>query len=158
MPSRPRYLLVVGCSQRKRPDPGLLPAIERYDGPFFRVLRKARREGYWTNRVDVLILSAKYGLLEPNTAVEAYEMRMTAKKALDQQVEVAAVLDRYLAGGAYSGVFVNLGRTYLIAITQSKELSHMSGNLSYGNGAIGQRMSQMKRWLKQTAYTNCPQD
>ena len=26
-----RYLLIISCSQRKRPDPKLLPALERYD-------------------------------------------------------------------------------------------------------------------------------
>jgi len=31
-------LLILSCSQRKRPDSGLLPAIERYDGPVFRVV------------------------------------------------------------------------------------------------------------------------
>ena len=34
-----RLLLIMSCSQRKRPDLGLLPAIERYDGGHFRVLR-----------------------------------------------------------------------------------------------------------------------
>jgi queuine/archaeosine tRNA-ribosyltransferase len=51
-------------TQRKRPEQGLLPAIERYDGVHFRVLRKAKREGYWPRNLEVLIVSAKYGLLE----------------------------------------------------------------------------------------------
>src|SRR5436305_3237505 len=50
-------VLILSCSQRKRLDFGLLPAIERYDGGHFRVLRKARREGYWPEAMDVLILS-----------------------------------------------------------------------------------------------------
>ncbi|MBI1879340.1 MAG: hypothetical protein HYR94_14175 [Chloroflexi bacterium] len=32
MENKPRYLLIMACSHRKRPDPGLLPAMERYDG------------------------------------------------------------------------------------------------------------------------------
>lgn len=54
-----RLLLIVSCSQRKRSDLGLLPAIERYDGVYFRLLRKAQREGYWPENLDVLILSAQ---------------------------------------------------------------------------------------------------
>jgi hypothetical protein len=42
MPSR--QLLVLSCSQRKLPNPEPLPALERYDGPAFRVLRKFLRE------------------------------------------------------------------------------------------------------------------
>jgi len=37
-------LLILSCSQRKRPDPSLLPAIERYNGPPFQVLRRYLRE------------------------------------------------------------------------------------------------------------------
>ena len=42
-----RLLLIVSCSQRKRLDPGLLLALDRYDGGHFRILRKAQREGQW---------------------------------------------------------------------------------------------------------------
>ena len=77
-----RSLRIVACSQRKRRDSGLLPAIERYDGLYFRVLRKARREGYWPANLDVLIVSAKYGLLELHTAIENYDLRMTPEQAM----------------------------------------------------------------------------
>lgn len=70
------YLLIVMCSKRKRSAPDLLPALERYDGIFFRILRKARREGHWPDNLDILILSAKYGLLELDTAIENYDLRM----------------------------------------------------------------------------------
>jgi hypothetical protein len=61
------YLLIVSCSQRKRSELGPLPTLERYDGVHFRVLRKARREGYWPEKLNVLIVSARYGLLELDT-------------------------------------------------------------------------------------------
>ncbi|MFN8458221.1 MAG: hypothetical protein U0401_26815 [Anaerolineae bacterium] len=35
MDDKSKRLLILACSQRKRPDPGLLPAIERYDGGSF---------------------------------------------------------------------------------------------------------------------------
>jgi hypothetical protein len=43
IPAPPR-LLIAACSQRKRADEGLLPAIERYDGPVYRVLRRFLRQ------------------------------------------------------------------------------------------------------------------
>jgi hypothetical protein len=49
-----RLLLIVSCSQRKRPDPGLLPALDRYDGGHFRILREAQREGYWPETMELL--------------------------------------------------------------------------------------------------------
>lgn len=53
-------LLILSCSRRKRLDTDLLPAIERYDGPAFRVLRRFLRERPF-EAPDVLILSAEHG-------------------------------------------------------------------------------------------------
>ena len=55
-----KRLLLLSCSQRKRPDPGLLPAIERYDGPQYQVLRTFIREYPAESQLsDTYILSAK---------------------------------------------------------------------------------------------------
>lgn len=81
MSSQSRYLLIISCSQRKRSDSGLLPAVEWYDGVNFRVIRKAQREGYWPKNLDLLILSAKHGLLKPDVLLEDYDLRMTRERA-----------------------------------------------------------------------------
>jgi hypothetical protein len=72
----------------------LLPALERYDGIFFRILRKARREGTWPDNLDVLIISAKYGLLELDTAIEKYDLRMTKMRAKQLKPVVAPLLTK----------------------------------------------------------------
>jgi len=77
-----RSLLIVAWSQCKCRDSRLLTEIERYVVLYFRVLRKARREGYWPANLDVLIVSAKYGLLELHTAIENYDLRMTPEQAM----------------------------------------------------------------------------
>lgn len=38
-------LRILSGTQTKQTDPLLLPALERYDGPMFRVLRKFLRQG-----------------------------------------------------------------------------------------------------------------
>ena len=76
-----RLLLIIACSQRKRSELNLLPAIGRYDGVYFRLLRKARREGYWPENLDMLILSSKYGLIDLSTPIAYYEQRMTRTRA-----------------------------------------------------------------------------
>ena len=50
------YLLIISCSERKVETPETLAAIERYDGPVYRTLRKARREGRIPKKLDVLII------------------------------------------------------------------------------------------------------
>jgi hypothetical protein len=47
-------LLILACSARKRLDKSALPAIERYDGVNFRVLKKLQREQNFPNDLNVL--------------------------------------------------------------------------------------------------------
>ena len=62
--SHNRRLLILSCSQRKHTSLDPLPAIERYDGPLFKVLRRFLRESSHQARdLDVFILSAAYGLI-----------------------------------------------------------------------------------------------
>jgi cytoplasmic iron level regulating protein YaaA (DUF328/UPF0246 family) len=154
MPTEPQYLLIVACSQRKRSDPGLLPAIERYDGVNFRVLRKAKREGYWPENLDVLILSAKYGLLKPDALIEYYDLQMTRNRALALQPQVSTELDIYLAQTDYREIFINLGQTYLIALASSEEIPRLAERMIYATGGIGGKMSQMKQWLHHISWRN----
>ena len=72
-------LLVLACSERKVTAAGLLPAVDRYDGPPFRVLRKYLREH--TGAPDILILSAKYGLIPSDQQIPYYDCRITRASA-----------------------------------------------------------------------------
>jgi cytoplasmic iron level regulating protein YaaA (DUF328/UPF0246 family) len=143
----PRYLLIIACSQRKRSDNGLLPAIERYDGVNFRVLQKAKREGYLLGNLDILILSAKYGLIEASTLIENYDLKMTKQRAIELQVRVTKDLDNYLSKTSYDEIFVNFGKTYLTALASSGKIPKLNEKIVYARGGIGQKMAQMKDWL-----------
>lgn len=146
MGSEPRYLLIVSCSQRKRSDPGLLPAIERYDGVNFRVLRKAKREGYWPENLDVLILSAKYGLIGASTPITSYEQRMTGNRANKLRTQVTRLLQTYARQHAYREVYVDLGADYRSAVEGLRELFNGS-SVMYAEGRIGERLARLRRWL-----------
>lgn len=122
MDSEARYLLIVACSQRKRLDAGLLPAIARYDGPTYLMLRKAKREGYWAERLDVLILSAKYGLIAASTPVANYQQRMNSKQADELKAQVTQALQTYTKQNVYSEVYVDLGHHYYLAVEGIAEL------------------------------------
>lgn len=141
------YLLILACSQRKKPDVGLLPAIDRYDGVNFSVLHKARREGYLPDNLDILILSAKYGLIEAQTPIENYDLKMTKQRALELQIQASHDLDQYLSQTSYHEIFVNLGQTYLLAIACSEERKKLHEKMVYATGGIGEKMAQMKAWV-----------
>lgn len=56
-------MLLIGCSKAKVEGEDPLPAIERYDGPLFRVVRRFLREGPESLQdVVIYVLSAKHVL------------------------------------------------------------------------------------------------
>ncbi len=75
------YLLIISCSQRKVETSETLAAIDRYDGPTYRTLRKARREGRYPKNLNILIISAKYGVLACQQPADNYDQKMTPKRA-----------------------------------------------------------------------------
>lgn len=115
-----KHLLIISCSKSKNNllktyGDAKLPALEGYDGKLFLTIRKALREGLGQN-VDVLIVSAKYGLLEATDEISYYEERMTKKKAHELRGNVLKKLSRYLIVHDYRKVFVMMGRDYREAI------------------------------------------
>lgn len=136
-------LLIVGCSARKKaqpPEP--IPALERYDGVFFRVLRKFLRTT-GAPVPDVLIISARFGLITGQTPIPDYDQRMTASRAKELAAEVQRLLAQHLAQRSYQAVFVNLGKEYLPTVASVDRLQ----NAKWASGQIGFRARQMKVWL-----------
>lgn len=142
-----RRLLILSCSQRKRSDLGLLPAIERYDGGHFRLLRKARREGRWPENLDMLILSAKHGLIDPSTPIASYEQRMTHSRAKELKTQIVQALQTYAGQNAYCEVYVDLGQIYQSAIEGLVQWFNGS-RVIYAEGRVGERLARLKEWLR----------
>ncbi|WP_287582277.1 DUF6884 domain-containing protein [Candidatus Borrarchaeum sp.] len=117
-----RHLLIISCSKTKNSqlrnnEEITLPAIQGYDGKIFLTLRKAFREGLGQN-VDVLIISAKYGLLRATDEISYYEERMTRQKAHELRDRVLSKLKLIVAnGGNYRTIFVMMGKDYFEAIS-----------------------------------------
>lgn len=73
------------CSKRKRRAAGTLPARERY---LSRRIRHVLEQGRRHTR-PVVILSGRYGLLEPNETIPWYDQPLTAE-SIDAITEVVA--------------------------------------------------------------------
>ncbi|MYA70510.1 YaaA family protein [Candidatus Poribacteria bacterium] len=149
------YLLIISCSQRKVETDGLLPAIDRYDGPTYRCLRKFRdansdKKYPFPTNLRILILSAKFGLIHPETEIPAYDLRMTTERAEEIRHEVK--LDLYhclhfykIAYGGMDQVFINLGKTYMRTLDDFHWGTIATMEAS---GGIGLKTQQMKAWLE----------
>lgn len=141
-------LLVVACSQRKREDPGPLPAIECYDGGAFRVIRKLKREGKWPDGLTLLILSAKYGLIEGERHITPYDLRMTTARAADLSGNTEKQLVKVVKAQGIGEIYFALGKDYLPAIGETaSKLSQV--DIQIAEGRIGQRLSELKSWITQ---------
>lgn len=143
----PRKLLVLGCSQTKRDAPGLLPAIDRYDGSPYRVLRNYLREREWPTNLSVAILSAKYGLVGGFTGIEDYDERMTPTKASEWAPKCLPILASWAA--EHASVHFSLGKDYLPAVSSAIE-HDLKDKVKIFEGPIGMKLNQIKGLLHQT--------
>ena len=144
-----KNLLLISCSQRKRQDAELLPAIDRYDGPAYRCLRKMiRDETYPVDEIGCLIVSAKYGLITAQACIENYDQRMTPNRAVELREQIQSQLSRYLTR-RIEQVFINLGKDYMLALEGFNWGLHSTLEAS---GGIGTRTSQMKHWILQVGF------
>ena len=139
-------LVILACSATKRHDAGLLPALSRYDGPAYRILRNALAVITADQRPDVLILSGKYGLITPTTPLPEYDQQMTTAQALGLRDQVRAALDQHLLTRRYDETFISMGAVYQTALPVDS-LGVRLGQLCYASGGIGVRLGQLKRWL-----------
>ncbi len=146
--SKRKYLLIIPCSKRKVLTPGRkIPAIDLYDGPFYRILRKAYRQYGVLQHLNILILSAKYGLISSHDLISTYDEYLTPRKAKELSSDIYNFLQTLLSKEQYQEIFINLGNTYALALTDSEGLLNQH-NVSFVKGQIGERMHQLKNWLQ----------
>jgi len=135
-------LLIVPCSKIKR-NLSNTPALELYDGPFYKIIRKRRPKN-----MDVLILSAKYGLIEGDMPISTYDQKMTSERAKELGNTINFSLSNYLSDKHYENVHINLGKVYFSALEPSLNLFENS-EIQLANGGIGMRLQQLKNWICQ---------
>lgn len=142
-----RRLLIVGCSARKRRMGRQLPAIELYDGPMFRMLRRARRRRGGGGDADILILSAKHGLLTPESLVGWYDESMTDERAGEQAARNERLLSLVSSHHGYRAALVCLGARYLPALGDVHQALRPGAVVSVRRGRIGEQVSAARKWL-----------
>jgi hypothetical protein len=148
------YLLLISCSKRKAAVQMKGPAIQIYDGPVYRSLRKRLRSVH-ASLVDIYIVSAKYGLISATTEIDPYDCQMTKERAIELRETVLAGIQRLVDGRNYKEIFINLGSTYRIVIHGIERFVPADTTLKFASGGIGERTSQTVRWLEQASFDRC---
>lgn len=143
-----KRLLILSCSQRKRSDETLLPAIERYNGPLFKILRKfIREQSSKAPNLDVLVLSTKYGLIPANMSISNYDHRMTRTRVEELRPQILEKLGQKLSGGKYQRLLITMGENYLMALNGYKKLIPDNLQVTISSGSYGQQQVKLYKWL-----------
>ena len=142
-----RRLLILSCSQRKHTSEDLLPAIERYNGPLFFVLRRFLREcPHEAKQLDVYILSAAYGLIAGDFPIPFYDQKMNMARVVELQPQIRRTFSDVLQNNYTSICFV-LGKTYLKVFKGLQDLIPTFTESIIPYGPIGKKQTLLKRWL-----------
>lgn len=137
-------LLLLSCSASKWNVPGEIPAIVRYDGPLYRVLRSYLRTNGWPHPLKVAILSAEYGLIGGLAPIRMYDRRMTYERARELEEQVRSTLKQWAE--TCESLTVICGKDYL------QSLSHCIGEAGFSqietaDGSIGRKLQFLHHYL-----------
>ncbi len=142
-----KSLLIISCSDKKDKTPGKLPALKRYKGQFYLTLHKAIRESYFPKYLDILIISAKYGLLKSDDLIECYNQKMDCPRANELRPDIQANLKAFLNGKHYDQLFNGLWKVYNKTL-EGFDLEKYCEHLFPVEANRGKKRQQMKQWIK----------
>ena len=145
--SNPR-LLILSCSQRKHSTQGLLPALQRYDGPAYRVMNKFMRvHPSEMTSLDVYILSAKFGLISACKPIPNYDRRMTPQRVKELQSHILPELKQVLSGRQYDELFISMGKAYRQVLVGYESLTPANLKVIASTGIMGRKLAELRNWL-----------
>jgi len=141
------HLMIISCSDKKNIQPGLLPAIQRYKGAWYGVINKLKREGNLPDNLEILIISAKYGLINSEIQIENYDQKMDYTRARELNEPILSKLENIIYTTSYERILVNLGSTYMAAISGLEKIVPNKTKIRLLKGRIGERKRDMKEWV-----------
>jgi len=150
--TKERCLLIIACSRRKTPGRPR-PAIQVYDGPLYRALRK-RRTHFDVAQIQIFVISSKYGFISAQTVIDSYEQKITRERAKQLNTEVLEGLRRVVADRGCSRMYINLGKLYAPTISGVEHILPHGAVIEYASGGIGMRTSQTIKWIETAASRN----
>lgn len=127
-----------------------IPAIERFDGVYFRILKKYIREGKLRN-VDILIVSEKYGLIWAKDKVPYYDIHgkmgsLSLSKKSIEKIRQQNLQKLKQIVNRYSEIYVNVGREFLKLIRGFEKFTTCKVTYATGRG-LGPKALHMKEWI-----------
>lgn len=136
-----RDLLILGCSQKKKPQPGR--AIDVYDGPLFRTVRRRISESH--KPIDIVIVSSRHGIIPQDEQIEPYDDKLPRGDNPEFARKVAAQLSKVLPP-AVNSVLILAPRHY-IATLPIEIIRLRCSNFEMFSGRMGRCQAKLLQWL-----------
>lgn len=145
-------LLILQCSSSKQGPAEPIKAIDRYDGPLWRVLRAYQREqGLWGADLEIFGLSAEYGLIPAEQPIPLYERKMDNDRANELRPDVLSEF-RKLMNRGYDQLCLGVSQLYLQALEGWKELVPPKTAVTVTDGTEAVKLGQLRAWLHGEAW------
>lgn len=139
-------LLVQGCSKTKKSVSEPVEAFELYDGYYYKILKKAIRQDEFNADIDICILSAEHGLLDPDDPIVTYDREMNQERAENLREDVISALQTRIQNNGYDTVLLNLGETYRRAVAGFE--SQTDATVQTFEGGLGERGHYLKNIIR----------
>ena len=140
-------LLVQSCSKSKIETDTPVSALDLYSGYFFKIIKKATRERGMNSELDLCILSAEHGVIDPDEPISSYDRRMDNNRAEEIGAEVKNDLKRRVVEKRYNRIVINAGKEYRRAIDGFDDNLNVETYVIRGEG-IGEKGQTLKRFLR----------
>lgn len=145
-------LLILKCSAAKRGGPEPTPAIDRYDGPLWRVLRSyVREQPMFAADLSIYGLSAEFGLIHGSQPIPHYDRTMAPERADELRPQVLRAFCGLAAEG-YAGICLGVSERYLRAMSGWERLVPAGVEVTLTDGAMGEKLGQLRAWLEGRAW------
>ena len=148
-------LLIQSCSATKNQVTEPTRAMDVYDGYFFKIIKKAKRERSFCSDIDIRILSAEHGILHPEEEIIDYDRRMTSSRADELRQSVTDDLHELISQNKYEKVVMNMGSVYTRAVGDITEKNGIDVTPITGDG-IGTKGRKLKRFIRNDANKEVP--
>lgn len=124
-----------------------MPAVERYDGPLFRVLRRYLDDP--SGQVpSIWVLSAKHGVISGDARIRDYDHQLKDPSSAPFLRLVGSGLSEAYQKEPWDEALVFGGRAYREALSVSAAALRPSPPLRLVGGSIGGQASRLRRWLR----------
>jgi hypothetical protein len=143
-PKPARRLLVVACSATKSNAAGEMPAIERYNGAYYQMVK-----GHQGELPEIVILSAEHGFIRADTPIQDYDRMMDKARAAELLPNAHHHLGAALEHEQYDEVLIAAGKAYRDVIFPAFRALRgvTTRHMTWVQGGIGAQRSQLKKWL-----------